>query len=57
MAKMTKAQIKAKAIATKKAEQKYTTLIDVVDTRTGLYHSIAIVKDAKHFVPVEDYQG
>lgn len=54
---LTKAQIKAKAIETKKAEMKkqYTELSNVVDTRTGLFHSVAVVKEPKHFVPVEEY--
>ena len=32
------------------------TLYDVIDTRTGQYHSIAIIKErnAKWFVPAED---
>ena len=53
---LTKAQLKAKAIATKKAEQKYNELHDVVDTRTGKYHSVAVAKEEKYFVPVEDYK-
>lgn len=52
---LTKAEIKAKAIETKKAEQNYTELHDVVDTRTRQFHSVAVVKDAKYFVPVEEW--
>ena len=49
----TKAQIKAQAIKSRK--QKYTELKDVVDVRTGQYHSVAVVKNEKYFVPVEEY--
>jgi len=52
---LTKAEIKAKAIETKKAEQNYEELHDVVDTRTRQFHSVAVVKDAKCFVPVEEF--
>ena len=53
---LTKAQMKAKAIEMKKAEQDYNVLHDVVDKRTGKYHSVAIVKDEKNFIPVEEYK-
>ena len=54
---LTKAEIKAKAIETKKAEQatEYEELHDVIDTRTRQFHSVAVVKDAKCFVPVEEF--
>lgn len=35
------------------------TLYDVVDIRTGRYHSVVMVKekDAKYFVPVNEYES
>lgn len=54
---LTKAEIKAKAIESKRNENKtlYTELKDVVDVRNGQFHSVAITKNESNFVPVEDY--